>query len=232
VQIIIVVKCKQCNPKYIDSCLLISNAYKINRRFIFTMRLLGIDLNGAETFCKLMDLLRPIFQSFYDSIVKQIHIAAKSICIISLKASAQEEKMKTAEVLNVQETTELTVSGEKEAKTRQNKVSRSQGFAPRAPLCARAPPKHVTSRNREQSANQDVTMTNHEDSSGKMEVNWIREMFLRSEDLYSIQYINYIGGGDSKTYKAIVDLVPVVSGKVRRVKTNTFHSTSGARSVA
>lgn len=74
------------------------------------MRLLGINLSGAEKFCGLMDLPRPIFQSFYDRVMKQIHTAAKSICDISLKASAQEEKMKTAEALNVQETTELTIS--------------------------------------------------------------------------------------------------------------------------
>jgi len=36
------------------------------------MRLLGIGLNGAEKFCGLMDLPRPIFQSFYDRIVKQL----------------------------------------------------------------------------------------------------------------------------------------------------------------
>jgi len=56
----LVVKCEQCEPKYIDSCPLISNAYEVNRRFIFSMRLLGIGLNGAEKFCGLMDLPRPI----------------------------------------------------------------------------------------------------------------------------------------------------------------------------
>jgi len=51
-------------------------------------------------------------------------------------------------------------------------------------------------------------MANHKGSSGKMEIDGIREMFLRSEDLYGVRYTNYIGDGDSKTYKAIVDSMP------------------------
>lgn len=42
---------------------------------------------------------------------------------------------------------------------------------------------------------------NHESSSDKMEVNAITEMFHRSEKQYGVRYINYIGDGDSKTYK-------------------------------
>jgi len=38
-----------------------------------------------------------------------------------------------------------------------------------------------------------------------MKVVEILEMFMRSEDLHSVKYINYIGDGDSKTYKDIVD---------------------------
>jgi len=49
---------------------------------------------------------------------------------------------------------------------------------------------------------------NHEGSSGKMEVVGILEMFMRSEDLHSVKYINYIGDGDSKTYKGIIDAKP------------------------
>jgi len=41
-----------------------------------------------------------------------------------------------------------------------------------------------------------------------MEVVGILEMFMRSEALHSVKYINYIGDGDSKTYKGIVDVKP------------------------
>jgi len=50
-----------------------------------------------------------------------------------------------------------------------------------------------------------VCQTNHSGSAGKMEVDAILES---SEDLYNTRYAFYIGNGDSKTYKGIVDGKP------------------------
>ncbi|XP_076621601.1 uncharacterized protein LOC143342005 [Colletes latitarsis] len=41
-----------------------------------------------------------------------------------------------------------------------------------------------------------------------MEVDAVTEMFAASEEKYDIRYTNYIGDGDSKTYKGIVDSKP------------------------
>ena len=41
-----------------------------------------------------------------------------------------------------------------------------------------------------------------------MEVDSIKAMFSRSEEKFNVKYGNYIGDGDSKLYKAIVDLNP------------------------
>ncbi|EFN69934.1 hypothetical protein EAG_00287, partial [Camponotus floridanus] len=49
---------------------------------------------------------------------------------------------------------------------------------------------------------------NHEGSAGKMEVDAVVDMFQRSESLHNVKYVNYIGDGDSKTYKGIVDANP------------------------
>ena len=72
--------CANCDAKYIDSCPLIRNAYEINTRFIFAMRLLGVGLQGAEKFCAFMDLPRPVFHSFYDSVVKGVDTGNAARC--------------------------------------------------------------------------------------------------------------------------------------------------------
>lgn len=41
-----------------------------------------------------------------------------------------------------------------------------------------------------------------------MEVDGITEMFLTSEEKYGVKYGNYIGDGDTKTFKAILDKNP------------------------
>jgi len=49
---------------------------------------------------------------------------------------------------------------------------------------------------------------NHKGSAGKMEVDAVLEMFKRSEEKYGVRYTNYVGDGDTKTFKAILDAKP------------------------
>ena len=57
-------------------------------------------------------------------------------------------------------------------------------------------------------AHKDTCSSNHEGSAGKMEVDSINEMFSRSEENYGVQYLNYIGDGDSKPFANIVKANP------------------------
>ena len=41
-----------------------------------------------------------------------------------------------------------------------------------------------------------------------MEVDAVKEMFERSEQLLGVKYENYIGDGDTKTFKALLDMQP------------------------
>ena len=54
----------------------------------------------------------------------------------------------------------------------------------------------------------DECQANQVGSAGKMEVNAIIEMFQRSESLHNLKYANYVGDGDSKTIKGILDFEP------------------------
>ena len=41
-----------------------------------------------------------------------------------------------------------------------------------------------------------------------MEVDAVPEMFRRSEENFGVPYINYIGDGATKTFKAVLDAKP------------------------
>ena len=64
---------------------------------------------------------------------------------------------------------------------------------------------------------------NHEGSSGKMEVDGIIEMFQRSEELYNVKYANYIGDGDTKTFKSLIDVNPYGDDLVVRKSECVLH---------
>ncbi|XP_066590769.1 uncharacterized protein [Prorops nasuta] len=49
---------------------------------------------------------------------------------------------------------------------------------------------------------------NHTGSSGKMEIDAIVKMFSHSTDKHNVKYLTYVGDGDSKTFKGILDSQP------------------------
>lgn len=57
---------------------------------------------------------------------------------------------------------------------------------------------------------------NHEGSARKMEVDGATEMFPRANEKNGVTYINYVGDGDCKTFKAIVEINPSVHKRVHR----------------
>jgi len=62
-----------------------------------------------------------------------------------------------------------------------------------------------------------------EGSAGKMEVDGVIEMFLRSENLHDVRYRYYIGDGDTKTFKALLDKQPY-GEKFTVKKKNVFYT--------
>jgi len=104
-----VVNCGNCAQKSINSCPLINNAYEINRRMIFAMRLIGVGLNGIIKFCAFMDLPRPIFQSFYDRVLRSLVVATSAVREISCKKAAVQEKNMSIEKGEIEG---VTVSGD------------------------------------------------------------------------------------------------------------------------
>ncbi|EFN83912.1 hypothetical protein EAI_07688, partial [Harpegnathos saltator] len=58
--------------------------------------------------------------------------------------------------------------------------------------------------------------SNHEGSAGKMEIDSVIEMFKRSLSLYNMKYISYIGDGDSKTFKGLIDAQPYENTVVQK----------------
>jgi len=215
----IAVNCQKCSPIVINAVPTIEkNAYDINRRIVFTMRLLGTGLNGIAKFCAFMNLPNPIFHSFYDTVVKTISVATAAVRETSMKRAAIEEKRLSDE--NGQRDG-LTVSGD--GSWRKRGFSSLFGIATLigwhtgkvldvivkskyCKACKFWKKKEETAEYREWVENHaNECQANHEGSSGKMEVDAIVEMFARSEELHGVKYHYYVGDGDSKTFKGILD---------------------------
>ena len=93
----IVIACPNCSDVEIPSSTSIRSAYEINRRIVLAMRLLGVGLNGLMKFCGFMELPRPIFQSFYDDIVRVMSIASSSVRDASMKKAVEAKQSQSEE---------------------------------------------------------------------------------------------------------------------------------------
>ncbi|XP_071569569.1 uncharacterized protein [Temnothorax nylanderi] len=217
----IIISCDNCDKTEVPNCPYIKNSYEINRRIILAMRLLGIGLNGILKFCAFMDLPRPIFYSFYDKILNTISIGTKAVCTKSMKNAVEKEKTLSIEK---GKTHGITVSGDG--------TWRKRGFSSlfglvsligwysgkvvdivvKSKYCKQCEYWEKKSGTTEYSewlqTHASECNANHEESAGKMEVDAVIEMFQRSEELYQVKYADYIGDGDSKTFKGILDSEP------------------------
>lgn len=226
----VVVTCEKCKPTYINASPVISNhAYDINRRIILAMRLLGVGLNGIIKFCAFMDLPRPIFQSFYDKLVKNISVATATVREKCIKKAAVEKK-KMNEEKGI--TDGITVSGDGTWRKRgfsslygittligqfTGKILDINVKSKYCKSCEIWKEKEGTTEYEEWiKSHNDECNINHVGSAGKMEVDAIVKVFSRSELLHGLKYYNYIGDGDSKTFKSVTDARPYKDLVVRK----------------
>lgn len=220
----IMVECERCEPKYILSCQQIGKMYELNRRFIFVMRILGLGLAGCKKFCGLMDISSSfINHSTYDFYINKIHE-----CIVAITETllSSEEKQLTSFENNLEDTTDVTVSGDGTWKKRgfaslygvssligyySGKVLDIVVKCSYCKLCESWKKKLATAEFeewKEEHIQNDECTANHTGASGNMEVSSIIEMFKRSIVKYGLRFFNYIGDGDSKTYSGILKAKP------------------------
>ncbi|XP_067205402.1 uncharacterized protein [Linepithema humile] len=220
----IAVLCDNCPTQYIASCPFLGHSYVINRRFVFALRMLGVGFKGAQKFCGLMDLPRFLDKKAYLILLKDIHSACETAAGIFLKRAVKEEITETCKAENVEETSELTVSGDgiwhKRGYTSLYGVFSIIGYftgkvvdiivkSSYCKMCEYWKSRTNTTEFEEwYKTHKDLCSANHQGSAGKMEVDGITEIFKRSQEKYAVKYVNYIGDGDSKTYKGIIDAAP------------------------
>ena len=215
----IAIICDNFELREINSCPLIkTHAYDINYRIVLVMCiLLGIGLNSIKNFCAFMELPHLIFQSCYDKFVKAIDTAVSNVCVHSITNPVVEEKR-----LSEQKGINNGISVSGDGSWRKRGFSSLFGVTTRigsfsgkivdiivkskyCMSCEFWSLKGTAEYEEWKTDLENQCSSKHAGSAGKMVVRLIIEMFSRSEALHNVKYCTYIGDGDSKIYKGIVD---------------------------
>lgn len=185
------------------------------------MRLLGVGREGINLFCGLMDISQGLSKYMYYAAIENIYCEAKAVYDILTKKAVDEEKIQNAEHGNLM--TDISVSGDGTWKKRgfsslfgitligkyTSKVIDLMVKSSYCHACKLWESKSGTEDYNIWIENHAGTCTaNHNGSAGKMEVDSIKEMFRRSWEIYQVRYAQYIGDGDTKTFKALLDDEP------------------------
>ncbi|KYN26922.1 hypothetical protein ALC57_03697 [Trachymyrmex cornetzi] len=218
-------KCKQSH--YVPSSNRIdAGMYEVNYRFAFVMRILGLGLSGCDKFCGLMDfsknfLSKPTYNTYIQKMSQIIQNVANQL----FSYAVVEEKEKTSQANNLEDTDELTVSGDGTWKKRgfsslfgvSSLIGHYSGKV--LDICIKSLYCHAckTWENKlesqeyekwhENHVNNQECHANHVGPSGNMEVDAIVQMFKRSTN-HGVKYRNYIGDGDCKTYGGVLSAQP------------------------
>ncbi|XP_046586024.1 uncharacterized protein LOC124292686 [Neodiprion lecontei] len=220
----IVQSCKCARQKVINSGPMLQHASEINRCFVFVIRLLGIYHEGVNLFCSLVDICSGISNSTYFALLENIRIASSAVCESVLSFAVSQEKTMNEEAGNVRD--EFTVSGDGTWRKRgfsslfgvstligkyTGKVLDAMVMSSYSAACNMWKNKKNTEPLEYEmwyESHVDKCTINHTGSSGKMEISAIVQMFARSLVKNEVKYLTYIGDGDCKTCKGILDSKP------------------------
>jgi hypothetical protein len=185
------------------------------------MRLLGLGMHSINTFCSLMELSGGFGKSTYYAFITNLVEASKSTFEMIQRKAVDEEKNLNANAGNVE--THLSVSGDGSWKRRGfsslfgvttligKYTHKVIDFVVKSSFCQScsnwASKKGTVEYDTWLENHEEHCSINHSGSSGKMEVDSMKEMFCRSNKL-GVKYETYIGDGDTKTFKALLECNP------------------------
>ncbi|CAH2086841.1 unnamed protein product [Euphydryas editha] len=164
-------------------------------------------------------------QSTYDFYIGKIYECIDTVAQTLFSSAAQEEKKLTSLENDLQDTTDVSVSGDGTWKKRgfaslygvSSLIGHYSGkvldvfVKSYCKLCESWKNKLDTAEYeewKEEHIKTNQCTANHIGPSGNMEVSSIIEMFKRSIVKHGLRYMNYIGDGDSKTYSGLLKAQP------------------------
>lgn len=87
--------------------------YKVNHHFAFSMRVLGLGLAGCDKFCDLMNLTSNFpSKTSYTTYIQKIYMPVNNVAKRYFSSAVKEEIEATCKPSKVEDTNELTVSGD------------------------------------------------------------------------------------------------------------------------
>lgn len=192
-----------------------NNIYEINLQSVVAMTLLGKGHRGLTSLCGVMNLPKPVNHISYRNHMRTIAQVSQDVAKSSLENAVEEESV-------LSDSKDIAVSGDGSWRKQGfsslqgvisligNKSGKVVDVSVKNSFCRSC---LVWEKKRDSAGYDEWAVShecpiNHDGSAGKMEPDGIVEMFRRSEANYGVRYSIYIGDGDTKTFRQLLDSRP------------------------
>ena len=212
-------KCSFSKQFYTSSKLEQGKAFEVNRRVVLAARNIGVGHQGLLKFSAVMNMMAPMHQNSYSDHVKAICNAAQNVAKRSMENAVEELK----EFYEPEEDGFYNVGISADGTWRKRGFSSSFGVVTALSLLTgKAVDVEVMSKecrecmgwrekqgtvefNEWWEGHQATCHANFEGSSGAMDAAGALAICQRSVDNYGLRYVEFLGDGDNKSYKVLVD---------------------------
>ncbi|GFS92811.1 uncharacterized protein TNCV_1162041 [Trichonephila clavipes] len=190
-----------------------TKVYEVNTRLAYAMRSIGKGEAAAKVFCGVMNLPPPP-KWFYESL-HALNNATEKVAKVSMALAAAE----TLSFNNGNPNVPVAIDGtwQKRGHTSLNGVvtvvSVEPGKVIDAEILSRKCSCHFNGN-----LHSDECSANYFGNSGGMEVEGALRIFNRSEVLHNLRYTQYLGDGDSKAYKAVLESKPYKDVNIEKLE--------------
>ena len=191
---------------------------EVNVRMVLGFRNIGCGFEALNSFSMIMNMRKPMTRDSYSNLIDNIHSAYLEEAEASMKEAVEEVKSQTG-------ATDFTASfdgtwqkpGFSSLNGVVSAISNFSGkvldFEVKSKYCKACERKSYLDKEslahlQWQIRHKASCSINHQGSSGAMEVDGLRDIFLRSVKKYGIRYTTFIGDGDSSSYATISEEKP------------------------
>ena len=212
-------KCKFEKSFYTSSKVDNSQAFEVNRRVVLATRNIGVGHQGLVKLCSVMNMLAPMNENSYQDHVKAVRNAAQTAAEKSMSKAADE--VKTFYEPEEDEIYNIAISGDGTWRRRGfsscygvvTAMSTVTGKALDCEIMSKECRLCMPWRGKEASpefqdwweGHQHECQANFSGSSGAMDAAGLLSIFQRSIENHSARYVEFLGDGDSKAHKKLVE---------------------------
>ncbi|MBP1527464.1 MAG: hypothetical protein H9Q66_06055, partial [Spiroplasma ixodetis] len=211
------IKCNQCSydqfsPNSKKECYDVEGEQKslfdINIRSVYAMRCIGKGKTDLETFCGIMNL--PPSTSKFRVITRVLTSAAERVCMKSMNDAVEEAVNENYGDRDIDAAFDGT--WHKRGFSSLNGVVTATSVDTGKVIDVEIFSKFCKCPEKSSNIHEPQCGANYCGTSGGMEVEGVVNIFRRSVERYSVRYKNYLGDGDVKAFKSVIDEKPYGEG--------------------